>query len=143
MTHHTFHPAFQCRLDMILGELRSLGCRPKIDPHAFRTSEEEARLVKQGNSKTLKSWHVVSTHALLPHGKTMVDVVYGNAADIVDERYGWGGPAANRQFQFWGDLGRIAKKHGCRWGGDWKRFKDVAHIEFLFIDSAPRSTMTV
>jgi hypothetical protein len=70
-------------------------------------------------------------------------MVEGNAADLVDKRYGWGGPAAKAGFQFWKDLGEIARKHGCRWGGDWKSFKDVAHVEFLFIEAAPLKNVTV
>ena len=80
-----------------------------------------------------------STEGYLPADKTSFEVVHGNAADIVDKRYAWGGPAANLHFQFWKDLGRIAKQQGCEWGGDWKKFKDVAHIQMLFIES-PAST---
>ena len=87
----------------------------------------------------MKSWHVDSTIATLPHGKNQVDEVLGNAADIIDKRYGWDGLAANKDFQFWKDLGRIAKKSGCIWGGDWK-IKDVAHIEMHFIEKPPLST---
>jgi len=52
-------------------------------------------------------------------------------------------PAARRNFKFWLDLERIAKKHGCRWGGDWKGFRDVAHIEFWFIESPPPTSALV
>ncbi len=85
----------------------------------------------------MKSWHVPSTEAYLPADASSFYVIHGNAADIVDERYGWGGPAADTNFQFWKDLGVIAKEHGCTWGGDWKNFVDVAHIEMLFIESPP------
>ena len=38
----------------------------------------------------------------------MLQVVHGNAVDIVDERYRWEGLAANKDFQFWKDLGKAA-----------------------------------
>lgn len=123
---------------MILGELRSLGWRPVVHHDAVRTLEEEAQKVKEGKSKTLNSWHVRSTVGHLRQSRTLMNIVHGNAADIIDERYGWDGPAANHHFRFWLDLGRVAKKYGCRWGGDWPHFKDVAHIEFLFIDQPPQ-----
>ncbi len=99
--------------------------------------------MRLGHSKTMKSWHVPSTMGLLADGKSAVDMVEGNAADIVDQRYGWSGPAVNAGFQFWKDLGEVARKHGCRWGGDWKSFRDVAHIELLFIEAAPLTSVTV
>ena len=40
---------------------------------------------------------------------------------------------ANKNFQFWKDLGRIAHKHGCGWGGNWK-MRDVAHVYLIFGD---------
>jgi len=45
--------------------------------------------------------------------------------------------AAATSFAFWKDLGRIAKAHGCAWGGDWKSFKDVAHIELYYVTDPP------
>ena len=51
------------------------------------------------------------------------------AADIVDRRYGWGGPAKNLGFKFWKDLGAAARAEGLTWGGDWRSFKDVAHVQ--------------
>ena len=99
-----------------------------------------ARKVGLGYSKTLQSWHVPQTAAMLPHNGDSFDVVHGNAADIVDERYWWSDPAASRSFKFWLDLGRIAKKHGCRWDGDWKHFPDVTHVEFWFIESPPATS---
>lgn len=45
-----------------------------------------------------------------------MDVVNGYAVDIIDRRFGWEIPRK----QFWNDLGELAKKNGCVWGGDWK-----------------------
>ncbi len=140
---YAFHPAFQSRLNMILIDLANLGWKPRLHRQAVRTRDEQARIVAAGNSKTMNSWHVRSTQATLPHGRTELDIVYGNAADIIDERHGWSGPAADTKFKFWQDLGRVAKKYGCSWGGDWKRFPDVAHIEFLYIDTPPRNSVVV
>src|SRR5262245_51782364 len=124
----TAHPAFASALRKILGELQALGWEPRI-AELRRTPRQQAVKVRQGYSKTKKSWHVDSTIGLLPAGGGQMQVVQGNAADIVDNRYGWSGLGANPGFQFWEDLGRIAKEHGCEWGGDWKKFKDAAHIQ--------------
>jgi len=125
------HPVFKSSLERTLAGLKTLGWQPYID-NISRTSAEQAEKVRQGYSKTMRSWHVDSTAAILPHDRASFDVVHGNAADIVDRRYGWGGPAASADFQFWVDLGRIAKQYACEWGGEWKN-RDVAHIQMLFI----------
>jgi peptidoglycan L-alanyl-D-glutamate endopeptidase CwlK len=49
------------------------------------------------------------------------------AADIVDERWGWE-PAAEEN-GYWEALGEEARALGLVWGGDWRTFKDVAHIQ--------------
>ena len=77
--------------------------------------------------------HVAGVVHMLPEGRDAFTEFYANAADIADRRYGWSGPAGNKNFQFWKDLGRIAKKHGCGWGGDWK-MRDVAHVYLIFGD---------
>jgi hypothetical protein len=136
------HPIFKDALRQILAELRLLGWKPKIW-HIKRTKAEQAEKVKKGYSKTMKSWHVDSTEGLLPAGRISYDVIQGNAADIVDSRYAWSGEASSLDFQFWKDLGRIAKTHGCSWGGDWKSFKDVAHIQMLLVEMPTRTTAVV
>jgi hypothetical protein len=89
------HPIFQVLLERILTDLRNLGWQPKI-ASLKRTPAEQAEKVRQGVSKTMKSWHVESTMATIPHGPNMVAEIYGNAADIIDVRYGWSGLAAKR-----------------------------------------------
>jgi hypothetical protein len=133
------HPIFKVVLKQVLADLRALGWQPKI-VHIKRTKAEQAEKVKKGYSKTMKSWHVDSTEGVMPVGRGAYEVVQGNAADVVDSRYGWGGQASSLDFQFWKDLGGSAKMHGCSWGGDWKSFKDVAHIQMLLVEMPSRST---
>jgi hypothetical protein len=135
----TAHPVFASVLRKILHDLLAAGWQPKI-VELKRTREQQAEKVKRGYSKTMKSWHVPSTVGLLPAGRGQLQTVAGEAADIVDARYGWSGPAASTSFAFWNDLGRFAKKYGCVWGGDWKKFKDVAHVEFRFIEERAEDT---
>ena len=131
------HPIFKVAVEHVLADLRAGGWQPRI-VHIKRSAAQQAEKVKKGHSKTMKSWHLDTTVGLLPQSPGEYDVVQGNAADIVDSRYGWSGPAAKLDFAFWQDLGRVAKKYGCSWGGDWKTFKDVAHIQMLFIEMPPQ-----
>jgi hypothetical protein len=129
-------PIFRHRVEQIIRDLTLLGWQPVV-AEATRTPAQQAQKVKAGYSKTMQSWHVPGTTGILPLNRRSFDEVHGNAVDIVDKRYGWGGPASNTNFQFWQDLGRIAKRYGCEWGGDWKSFRDVAHIQFLYIETRP------
>jgi peptidoglycan L-alanyl-D-glutamate endopeptidase CwlK len=98
------------KLGAVLAELEGKGWEPRV-AEGVRTVEEQAKKVRQGYSQTMKSAHL-----------------HGNAVDIVDARYGWNGPAANHQFEFWKDLNAAVKKVGLSSGGDWKNFKDPAHV---------------
>jgi len=126
------HPVFRYKLQLILSDLTASGWHPHVYS-AMRTTAEQAEKVRLGYSKTMLSDHVAGVVHMLPEGRDAFTEFYANAADIADRRYGWSGPAGNKNFQFWKDLGRIAKKHGCGWGGDWK-MRDVAHVYLIFGD---------
>ena len=104
-------PEFESRVINILKILTEKGWRPRV-AEGLRDLEQQKEKVRKGYSKTLNSKHLK-----------------GLAADIIDSRYGWGGEASDLDFEFWLDLGEAAKSQGLIWGGDWKKFKDVAHVE--------------
>ncbi len=78
----------------------------------------QQRLFAEGKSKVKFSFH----NSQLPDGTP-----YSYAADIVDKRWGWDDAAETNGF--WTALGSAAKSVGLVWGGDWKSFQDVAHIQ--------------
>lgn len=114
-------PRFRRDAAAVLAELAGRGWQPRI-ASAHRTAEAQAEKVRQGLSHTLSSAHLT-----------------GRAADIIDRRHGWQGPASRRDFAFWNDLGAAARRRGLTWGGDWPHFPDVAHIQ----DDRPEAAATV
>jgi len=140
------HPVFRHTVELILNDLRKLGWEPKII-FARRTEEQQRDAIRRGASHTMLSWHVEHTIGLLPAGARL-QVVRGNAVDVVDKRYLWEGKAKSKDFRFWKDLGAAAHKNGCQWGGDWKPIKrkgkdgkihsvdqrDVAHVQMFFTE---------
>lgn len=125
-------PEFKRHIETILLHLEGKGWIPVVY-HGKRTKGEQAEIVNAGHSKTMKSFHVEETS--LNRGKNgLYWQVKGEAADIVDARFLWQGPAADLDFQFWKDLGALAKLLGLGWGGDWKKFRDVAHVESTKIE---------
>jgi len=105
------HPVLAQKVNAIIIELEQKGWNPVIGS-GLRTLKEQKKLLKKGYTTTLRSKHLT-----------------GRAVDIVDKRYGWSGKASNLNFQFWKDLGEAAKRQGLIWGGNWKTFKDVAHVQ--------------
>ena len=159
------HPVFRNAVNHILADMRGAGWDPAIGS-GMRTNEQQNALYAQGrkslqevnalrrdvelspisatankekvtNAKGGQSNHNL-LHSLIPFGSAAVDVMDGYAVDIVDRRRGW----ENVPKGFWKDLGVIAKKHGCAWGGDWKK-PDVAHVEMKLVDGAPRTSIVV
>ena len=161
----TLHPAFKFAIDNILMGMKAKGWDAVIGS-GMRTREQQDALFAQGrndlnhvnalriraglprisaadnaatvtNARGGQSNHNL-TQVLLARGRIAVDIVNGYAVDIVDKRFGWNVPDP----QFWNDLGELAKKYGCSWGGDWSK-PDPAHVEMKLIDSAPRTSLVV
>jgi hypothetical protein len=148
------HPVFREKVKLILVDLRKLGWQPQMI-FARRTEEQQRDAIRRGASHTMLSWHVEHTIGLMPSG-AYLQVVRGNAVDIVDRRYGWEHEAKSKDFRFWKDLGAAAHNHGCQWGGDWKPIKrrgkdgklhirdqrDVAHVQMFFTEEREQDSFT-
>lgn len=104
-------PAFRDKVVRILRRLQSQGWKARVGS-GRRSLAQQKEKVRKGYSKTLKSWHLK-----------------GLAADIIDSRWGWGGEASNLDHPFWNALGKAAAIEGLTWGGNWKSFRDVAHVQ--------------
>jgi len=107
-------PTFAQKIRQILSRLAEKGWQPRV-AEGLRSLEQQQKKIDQGRS-SLKN----------PRNSKHIQ---GTAVDIIDSRYGWQGPASDLNFQFWNDLGEAAKEVGLTWGGNWKTFKDVAHVE--------------
>ena len=114
---NTLHPAMRSKVEAVLEELRSLGFQPKIF-FAWRSLYEQEEIFEKGKSRVMFSFHTA-----YKDGKPN-----SYAVDIIDERWAWQ-PTA-KQNGFWVALGVAGKKQGLFWGGDWKSFKDWAHLQF-------------
>lgn len=160
----TLHPVLRLAVDRILSDMRAKGWDAVIGSGMRSDKEQDALFAKgraplpQVNARLKEAGlpaisakdNIIVTkakggesfhnkrHSLLPHGPAAMDVVVAYAVDIVDGRFGW----HPRDPRFWTDLGQLAKKYGCEWGGDWKT-PDVAHVQLKLIDSAPRTSLVV
>lgn len=113
----SLNPVFRVKVSGVVDALKNRGFQPKIF-YGWRSVAVQQELVRKGRSKVKFSFH----NAQKPDGTPNA-----YAADIIDQRWGWG-PAANTN-GFWDALGQEANKRGLVWGGDWTTFKDVAHIQ--------------
>jgi len=122
----SLEPDFCNRLLRVIHRLRVQGYQVKV-VYAGRFAETQRSLMKRGLSKVedpYDSKHVFPDDVEGPTAR---------AADLVDERYWWGDLDAGQDpegaMRFFGALGLAAKEEGLFWGGDYKNWKDYAHVE--------------
>jgi len=113
----TLEPTMRPKIESVLAALRTQGFQPKIY-FAWRSLAEQKEIFLRGNSKVQFSFHTA-----YKNGKPNA-----YAVDIIDKRWAWGADAAKNGF--WEALGKAGKAEGLYWGGDWKTFKDYAHLQF-------------
>jgi hypothetical protein len=131
---------FRWRVESVLRHLAKKGWVPVVF-HGRRSEAEQAKKVAAGYSATMKSFHLAST--AIPHQSLAFNyVVKGEAADIVDARYLWSGPAKDLKFAFWTDLGGYAKVAGLTWGGNWSK-PDVAHVQLTHMETSQEPRVVV
>ncbi len=105
------------KVERVTEALKAQGFRPKI-VYAWRSVAVQQELVAKGRSKVKFSFH----NAQKPGGSPRA-----YAADIIDRRWAWSARA--KANGFWEALGSAAKQEGLFWGGDWRSFKDWAHVQ--------------
>ncbi len=103
----------------VLGALKAEGFKPKIF-FAWRSVAVQLQIVTQGNSKVRFSFHNAQKKNGTPNAY---------AVDIIDKRWAWDDKAEENGF--WHVLGKAGKAEGLYWGGDWRSFKDWAHLQFF------------
>ena len=108
----------------------------KISPYDFsisqgvRTVEEQNKLYQQGRTTPGKiitncdGYKIKSKHQVKSDG-------FGHAGDIailVDGKVTW----EEKYYKEVARVGRVLmQKYNIEWGGDWKKFKDLLHFEYI------------
>lgn len=105
------------RVQRLLEALKSEGFKPKIF-FGWRSLAVQQELVNKGRSTVRFSFHNAQRKNGTPRAF---------AVDIIDKRWAWGKRAETNGF--WDALGSAARKERLYWGGNWRRFKDVAHVQ--------------
>jgi hypothetical protein len=134
----SLHPVFLAKIRFVLVSLQQKSWQPFVYQGKTRTPQQAQQNAKKGTGIT-KSWHRPDVEG---HLVSTNEVVQLYAADIVDERWGWEGPAKDLNHQFWKDLGGFAQAAGLEWGGNWKK-RDVAHVQMALVDAPPERLWTV
>lgn len=115
----SMHLDLRPKVTAVLEALAKRGFEPKVH-FGWRSVAAQLEIVKKGHSTVKFSFH----NAQLKDGTPQ-----SYAADIIDVRYAWSNAATVAGF--WTALGEEAKAQGLYWGGDWKTFKDVAHVQLV------------
>jgi len=115
----SMHVDLRPKVTAVLAGLVKRGFQPKVH-FGWRSVAAQLEIVKKGHSTVKFSFHNAQLKDGTPNSY---------AADIIDVRYAWS-PAADAA-GFWTALGEEAKAQALHWGGDWKTFKDVAHVQLV------------
>lgn len=110
-------PLVKRRLDLVVKDMTDLGYQVTVF-QGYRSFEEQDALYAQGRTKP----GAIVTNA--KGGDSFHN--WGVAADVVfvvNGRPSW----ANSHP--WSTLGKVGKKHGFEWGGDWVGFVDRPHLQ--------------
>jgi peptidoglycan L-alanyl-D-glutamate endopeptidase CwlK len=103
-------PAMRIKVQHVVERMEAQGFDPLVF-ETLRLPQVQAEYARRGTSKqrdVLRSMHG-----------------HGLAVDIVSLTTYWSAPKA-----FWDALGEAARAEGLAWGGDWKSFKDLPHIQW-------------
>jgi peptidoglycan L-alanyl-D-glutamate endopeptidase CwlK len=118
-------PRFRDAVEKALKECHTAGL-DAIVFEAYRTEELQALYYKRGRTikppRTPVTWAKSSLQSW--HG-------FGLAVDVISQKHLWNPPAG-----WWEKVAVIFKKHGCKWGGDWKK-RDMPHFQWSRCKPSP------
>lgn len=112
----SLEPTFRPKIERVIAKLKADGFQPKI-VFGWRSVAVQKQLKAQGKTTVSFSFH----NAQKPNGTPNAWAV-----DIIDARWSWNEPDCHKFFRALGDAG---KAEGLVWGGDWKSFRDWAHLQ--------------
>ena len=120
-TKYGIHPILDKKLKIILKEAKSKGIDLRVI-EGYRTLEKQKYYFSKG--RTIGGNIVTNA----PPGLSLHN--YGWAVDVCPYKNGKPYWKSSR----WKEIGAMVKKQGLIWGGDWKRLKDVPHIQLTTSD---------
>lgn len=118
------HPLLLDKIGSIMIAMRELGFPMKL-VSGVRTAEQQQELYAQGRTKPgpivtyLDGVKKKSNHQVKEDG-------FGHAVDCAFLENGKPSWSLNLPWKLYGEM---AKTLGLKWGGDWKRFTDLPHVE--------------
>ena len=112
------HPVMKLKVEAFIAEAHKEEIDLRITS-TLRDMETQNILYSIGRIPGDKRGKVTNAKA----GRSMHN--YGFAVDVVE--FINGKPDFNTKN--WSKIGRLGKKHGLVWGGDWKNFKDRPHFQ--------------
>lgn len=118
-------PKMQAAITAMLAECQEKGLDAVVH-ESYRDGATAAVYYKRGRTQTPPTIPVTNApnETWSWHG-------YGLACDIISKAKGWDVSAL-----WFAKMGAIAKKHGLKWGGDWKQH-DLPHVQWAQCKASP------
>mgnify|MGYP006075406105 CR=1 FL=1 len=116
------HPSLQCEAANIINETEAAGYKMRMGSGTFRSFADQTKLYNQGRTTAGKKVTNAKAGSSYHNYGLAYDVTYiKNGAAIWDKN----SPAYRTH-------GNIAKKYGWEWGGDWRSFQDMPHVQKVY-----------
>lgn len=120
-------PGFRAAVVEAIRECTANGLRAMVF-ETYRSNELQALYYQRG--RTVKPPLTPVTYAM---GNLFSWHGYGLAVDVIHETQGWEPEPGNEWFAKVAD---VFRKHGCRWGGEWRR-PDRPHFQWGLCKPSP------
>lgn len=123
-------PKFRAAVEAAIAECSAQGLLVKV-AEAVRSQPRQAYLYAQGRTRPGNRVTNAPTNLTSWHG-------YGLAVDVIHATLGYepAGKNARGNEAWFARVGGIFKKHGCAWGGDWRK-PDTPHMQWGNMPASP------
>ena len=118
-------PKFQTAVRDAIAECSAAGL-DAIVFETLRSAELQAEYYTRGRTKKPPERPVTNAKSSLYswHG-------FGLAVDVISKEHGW-----SPKDGWWEKVAAIFKRHGCKWGGDWRQV-DLPHFQWELCKPSP------
>ena len=117
-------PKFAVAVKMAIAECDALGLEAVVF-ESYRTDALAKAYYAKGRTAPGKIVTHAKDNVHSWHG-------FGLAVDVIHTRKRWDAPDA-----WWQKMAAVFKRHSCNWGGDWRTFRDLPHLQFENCPASP------
>jgi hypothetical protein len=117
-------PKFAAAVKLAVAECMALGLEAMVY-ETYRTAALAEAYYAKGRT---------APGSIVTHAKDNVHSWhgFGLAVDVIHRTHRWSAPD-----DWWPKMAAVFKRHRCNWGGDWRSFRDLPHMQWEICPASP------